>query len=58
MGVKMDKVINALHEVLGLSTDEALRVMELCDTTLDGSKWFEASYSQVIRTAQAVLAAA
>ena len=54
----MNKVINALHEVLGLSTDEALRVMELCDTTLDGSKWSEASYSQVIRTAQAVLAAA
>jgi hypothetical protein len=54
----MTTVINALHDVLGLSTQEALRVMELCDTTLDGSKWAEASYSQVIRTAQSVLAAA
>jgi hypothetical protein len=54
----MNKVINALHDVLGLSTAEAIRVMELCDTTLDGSKWSEASYSEVIRTAQTVMAAA
>jgi hypothetical protein len=54
----MNKVINALHDVLGLSVEEAAQVMALCDTTLDGSKWSEASYSQVIRTAQTVLAAA
>ena len=54
----MNKVMNALHDVLGLSTEEAIRVMELCETTLDGSKWSEASYSQVIRTAQTVMAAA
>jgi hypothetical protein len=54
----MNKVINALHDALGLSAEEAARVMALCDTTLDGSKWSEATYSQVIRTAQTVLAAA
>jgi hypothetical protein len=54
----MNKVISALHDVLGLSTEEAIRVMELCDTTLDGSKWSEATYSQVIRTAQSVMAVA
>jgi hypothetical protein len=54
----MNKVISALHDVLGLSTEEAICVMELCDTTLDGSKWSEASYSQVIRTAQSVMAVA
>ena len=54
----MNKVISALHDVLGLSTEEAIRVMELCDTTLDGSKWLEASYNQVIRTAQSVMAVA
>ena len=54
----MNKVISVLHDVLGLSTEEAIKVMELCDTTLDGSKWSEATYSQVIRTAQSVMAVA
>jgi hypothetical protein len=54
----MNKVINALHDVLGLSREEAISVMELCDTTLDGSKWSNASYSQVIRTAQSIMAVA
>ena len=57
-GRKMTKAFNALHDVLGLSTEESLRIMELCDTTLDGSKWSDASYTQIIRTAQTVLAAA
>ena len=54
----MTNVLNALHDTLGLNTEEALRIMQLCDTTLDGSKWSEASFSQVVRTAQSVLAAA
>ena len=57
-GLKMTKALNALQDVLGLSTEESLRIMQLCDTTLDGSKWSEASFTQVIRTAQTVLAAA
>ena len=54
----MTKALNALQDVLGLSTEESLRIMQLCDTTLDGSKWSEASFTQVICTAQTVLAAA
>ena len=54
----MNKVIEALNDVLGLSTEEAIRITQLCDTTIDGSKWLEASYSQIIRTAQTVMAAA
>lgn len=51
----MTKVINALHDVLGLSVEQSMQIMQLCDTTLDGSKWDQASYSQVIRTAEHVL---
>ena len=52
----MTTTLKALYDVLGLSTEEAQRIMQVCDTTLDGSKWSEASYSQIIRTAQAVMA--
>lgn len=52
----MTTTLNALYNVLGLSTEDALRIMELCDTTLDGSKWSEASFTQIIRTAESVLA--
>ena len=47
-----------LFDSLGLSTADSDRLMATLDTTLDGSKWSEASYSQVIRTAQTVMAAA
>ena len=53
----MNKVTRALHDALGLSTEEALRIMEALDTTLDGSKWSEASYNQVVRTAQTLIKA-
>ena len=44
-----------LYDALGLSTEEALRVIASLDTTLDGSKWSEASYTQIVRTAQTLM---
>lgn len=46
--------IAAITDVLGYSADEVSRIMAACDTTLDGSKWSEASFNQVIITAQYV----
>ena len=47
----MNTATMAITDVLGYSADEVSRIMAACDTTLDGSKWSEASYSQVILTA-------
>jgi hypothetical protein len=44
-----------LFDSLGLSSEESLRLMAQLDTTLDGSKWSEASYSQIVRTGQALM---
>ena len=44
----------AITDVLGYSADEVSRIMAACDTTLDGSKWSEASFTQVIKTAEYV----
>ena len=43
-----------ITDVLGYSADEVTRIIAGCDTTLDGSKWSEASYSQIIKTAEYV----
>jgi hypothetical protein len=44
-----------LFDSLGLSTSDSERLMATLDTTLDGSKWSEASYTQIVRTAQTLL---
>ena len=44
-----------LFDSLGLSADESLRLMAQLDTTLDGSKWSEATYTQIVRTAQTLM---
>jgi len=43
-----------ITDVLGYSTDEVSRIMAACDTTLDGSNWATASFSQIIKTAEYV----
>jgi len=43
-----------ITDVLGYSADEVTRIIAVCDTTLDGSRWSEASYSQIIKTAEYV----
>ena len=50
----MTTVTMAIGDALGYSDDEVSRIMAACDTTLDGSKWSEASFSQIIKTAQYV----
>ena len=44
-----------LFNSLGLSTSDSDRLMATLDTTLDGSKWADASYTQIVRTAQTLL---
>ena len=44
-------------EVLDVTTEQANNVQRLCDSTLDGSKWDEASFRQIIMTAKYVLKA-
>jgi hypothetical protein len=46
--------VAAITDVLGYSADEVSRIMAACDTTLDGSKWSDASHSQIIKTAEYV----
>jgi hypothetical protein len=53
----MTTATRVLYDVLGLSTDETVRLMSTLDTTLDGSKWSEASYTQIVRTAQTLIKA-
>ena len=50
----MNTATMTITDVLGYSADEVSRIMAACDTTLDGSKWSEASFSQIIKTAQYV----
>ena len=51
----MTTATRVLFDALGLSNDEALNLMAKIDTTLDGSKWSEASYTQIVRTAQTLM---
>ena len=46
--------ITAITDVLGYSAEEVSRIMAACDTTLDGSSWATASFSQIIKTADYV----
>jgi hypothetical protein len=50
----MNTATATITDVLGYSADEVSRIIAACDTTLDGSKWSEASYSQLIKTAEYV----
>ena len=50
----MTKATEAIIQALTCSENEALKIQALADTTLDGSKWDEASFSQVVRTARYV----
>jgi hypothetical protein len=43
-----------ITDVLGYSADEVSRIIAACDTTLDGSDWSTATYSQIIKTAEYV----
>jgi len=53
----MTTATRVLHDALGLSTEEAQSIMASLDTTLDGSKWAQASYTQIVRTAQTLMKA-
>jgi hypothetical protein len=50
----MTKATEAIIERLSCSEEQALMIQQLADTTLDGSKWDDASFAQVVRTAQYV----
>jgi hypothetical protein len=54
-GLKMTTAQRVLFDSLGLSTSDSDRLMATLDTTLDGSKWSQASYTQIVRTAQTLL---
>jgi hypothetical protein len=45
-------------EVLDVTEAKALEIQQLADTTFDGSKWNEATFTQIVRTAQYVNKAA
>jgi hypothetical protein len=51
----MTTATRVLYYALGLNNDEALRLIASLDTTLDGSKWSDASYTQIVRTAQTLM---
>lgn len=53
----MNKATQVITKVLDVTESKALEIQELVDTTLDGSKWDEATYNQIILTAMHVLKA-
>jgi hypothetical protein len=55
-GQKMNAT-ETMIEVLDVTEAQAIEVQNLMGTTYDGSKWDEASYRQIIITAQYVLKA-
>lgn len=43
-----------MAEYLDINNARAKKIMQVCDTTLDGSKWHVASFMQIILTAKSV----
>jgi hypothetical protein len=44
----------AIVDILGVSIERAETIQKIYDTTLDGSKWSDASFNQIIITANHV----